>query len=333
MIHKGRAAIFIMSILSSLAATAVLQSGCTGSGHNAGPGSTGAAVPNPLHPQKQTVYSVTTTEVREQRMENYIKINGDVVAETSVSVYPDIEGKVSRIMVRVGDYVRKDQAVAMVDPSKPGSSYKESPVKATITGTVTDVVADLGQNVSTSVPVVELGSLDTLQVEARVPERFIGSVAVGKRAVLTFEPYPGEQFNARVVEVSPALSASSRTLHVTLEFDDPKNLIKVGMFAGIRLVTEVHEKALAVPSDSIVTRDGERVVFVLDTGDSEENPTVSARSVQTGMSADEMTEIIEGVAPGDIVVTAGQTLLKNGAQVTVVENSDETAAPGEGGSR
>jgi uncharacterized protein YdeI (BOF family) len=90
MIRVGRASVFIMGMAAL--AFAALQTGCTGSGKNAPPGASG---PNPFQPQRQTVYSVTTTEVREQRMEDYVKLNGDVVPETSVSVYPDIAGTVS----------------------------------------------------------------------------------------------------------------------------------------------------------------------------------------------------------------------------------------------
>lgn len=323
--------LFIMSMLA-IAATAAVQSGCTGSDRDTRTGSAGAPGPNSVQQQKQSAFSVSTTEVRERRLEEYIKINGDVKAATSVSVYPEVAGTVSRITVRVGDYVVKDQTVAMVDPSRPGSVYKESPVSATITGTVTEVHVDPGQKISTSVPLVELGNLETLQVEARVPERFVGTVGVGTRAELTFEPYPGARFNARVVEVSPVLSASSRTLRVTLEFEDPKNLVKAGMLAGIRLTTRVREKALAVPSNSIVSRNGESVVFVLDPESPAEGiRTVAARNVRAGVTVDGMTEILQGLTAGEVVVTAGQTLLEDGAQVTVVVTGAGMQPGGKGG--
>ncbi|MFW6181691.1 MAG: efflux RND transporter periplasmic adaptor subunit, partial [Spirochaetota bacterium] len=229
--RKKSSPLVIADILAALAATAVLLGGCTGSGPGTGQEPAGTAGRNPG--RQQSVSSVTVTEVREQRMEGYLQLDGDVAPETSVLVYPDIAGKVSRIMVRAGDYARKGQTLALVDPSRPGRIYKESPVQAPIAGTVTDVLADTGQNVSTGVPLVELGSLDTLQVETRVPERFIGSVAVGTRAELTFEPYPGKRFPARVVEMSPVLSPASRTLRVKLAFEDSGGLVKAGMFAEI----------------------------------------------------------------------------------------------------
>lgn len=308
--------------------------------------------------QKHSVFSVTTAVVSRKQIENYIKINGNVVAETEISVYPDIAGKVSRILVRVGEYVKKGQVVATVDPSLPGSSYVESPVKATISGTVTDVVAELGQSVTQSIPIVEIGSLDNLQVETFVPERFIGNMAIGKRAELTFDPYPSKTFEARLVEMSPVLDAEARTLEITLSFEDPENLVKAGMFAEIKLITEVRKNAVTVPSECVVRRDGSSVVFVLDShavlgeesarsdggAQAEQAPsaenapleestppfeylTVTQRAVKAGISVDGVTEIIEGLEPGETVVSRGQTLLENGSHVQVV---DTEAAPGTG---
>jgi membrane fusion protein (multidrug efflux system) len=308
--------------------------------------------------QKHSVFSVTTAVVSRKQIENYIKINGNVVAETEISVYPDIAGKVSRILVRVGEYVKKDQVVATVDPSLPGSSYVESPVKATISGTVTDVVAEIGQSVTQSIPIVEIGSLDNLQVETFVPERFIGNMAIGKRAELTFDPYPSKTFEARLVEMSPVLDAEARTLEITLSFEDPENLVKAGMFAEIKLITEVRKNVVTVPSECVVRRDGSSVVFVLDShavfreesarsdggAQAEQAPsaenapveestppfeylTVTQRAVKAGISVDGVTEIIEGLEPGETVVSRGQTLLENGSHVQVV---DTEAAPGTG---
>ncbi len=304
---------------------------------------------HPLSMRTKSVFAVTTAVVSRRQLENYIKINGNVVAETEISVYPDIAGKVSRILVHVGEYVKKGQFVAMVDPSTPGSNYVESPVKATISGTITDVVAELGQSVTQNIPIVELGNLDNLQVETFVPERFIGSMSIGKRAELTFDPYPEKTFQARVVEMSPILDAEARTLEITLSFVDTENLVKAGMFAEIMLITEVKENAVTVPSECVVRRDGTSVVFVLDSqalpvdGDFnsegvpsaeqalpaenaplEELPqpfeflTVTQRAVKTGITVDGLIEIIEGLEPGETVVYRGQTLLENGSHVQVV---------------
>ena len=281
---------------------------------------------NPFGAQVETVFPVKTYSVTYKRLEDYIKVNGDVVAETKVYVYPDISGKVTSIKVNVGDSVEKGQVVAMVDPSKPGSKYVESPVKAPISGTVTGIPVMLGATVSSTVPIVELGRLNRLHVETSIPERFVGKISIGRRAALSFDAYPGKTFNAKVVEMSPALDPVSRSLMIKLEFSDPERLVKAGMFAEIKLTTEVREKVLTVPSGSVINRSGREVVFILG-----EDSKAMEREVVTGLTVDGVTEIIKGLAAGEHIVTMGQTLLEDGVKVRVVNagvGSDKNGSEG-----
>jgi membrane fusion protein (multidrug efflux system) len=278
-----------------------------------GSGGAGGMGPDSFGTRDQAVFPVNVSPAAYRRLENYIKLNGDVAAETTVYVYPHISGKVTDIKVRVGERVKEGQTVAVVDPSKPGSNYVESPVTASISGIVTSIPVMRGAEVSSATPIVELGSLDRLKVETAVPERFVGKIKVGRSALLSFDAYPGETFRARVAEMNPALDPVSRSMDITLEFNDPKRQVKAGMFAEIRLVTEVRSNALTVPADSVINRGGKQIVFVL------EGTNATEREVATGLSVDGMTEVVSGLSVNEMVVIRGQTLLDDGAKVRVVE--------------
>jgi multidrug efflux pump subunit AcrA (membrane-fusion protein) len=86
--------------------------------------------------QEESIFSVNTTFARVGEIQDHLDINGDIVANETVDVYPDTVGKVSRLPVTLGSFVRKDQVLAWVDPSRPGMNYSESPVRSPITGTV-----------------------------------------------------------------------------------------------------------------------------------------------------------------------------------------------------
>jgi multidrug efflux pump subunit AcrA (membrane-fusion protein) len=273
-----------------------------------------------------TVFPVTTTIAEVGQIEDYIKVNGDVVAETTVYVFPDISGKVTNIAVRVGDYVRKGQTVAMIDPSTPGNKYLENPVTTPISGTVLAVEVDMGKSVSPTIPIVEIGSLDNLQVEVNVPERFIGSISVGSKAQLSFDAYSGLSFDAWVIEMSPVLDTTSRTLQIKLDFQDSKNLVRAGMFASIKLITDERDSAIAIPADSVVSRDGSSVVFVVA-----DDNTAKKRSVTTGIRIDGILEIKEGIQPGESVVIMGQTRLEDGAEVKVIQSETGDGSDGQEG--
>ena len=93
---------------------------------------------------EEAVFAVNVTSAVQGEIFDYLEVNGDVVAESSVDVFADTSGKLLRLAVSVGDYVRKDQTIASVDPSRPGQTFAPSPVKSPINGTITRIPATSG---------------------------------------------------------------------------------------------------------------------------------------------------------------------------------------------
>jgi multidrug efflux pump subunit AcrA (membrane-fusion protein) len=261
----------------------------------------------------ETVFAVDTTTAAGGEILDYLRISGEVVTRTSVDVYPETAGKLSRLPVRLGEYVARDQVIAEVDPSRPGMTYVASPVKSPIAGTVIALPVQEGSTVSQAVPVARIGRLDELEVRTRVAERFVSKVRAGLEAVLRFDAYPAEAFRAVVSELSPVVDPQSRTLEVRLRLAPPDRRIKAGMFAQIKIITERRQGIVKVPADVIVQRFGVSYVFVVLDG------SAQRRKVNPGLRIDNMVEITEGLAAGEEVVLRGQTLLEDKSRVNVVD--------------
>ncbi len=263
-----------------------------------------------------TVFAVTTTEAVSGQIKNLLNVNGDIIAESEVDVYSDIAGKLIRRRVELGDYVRKDQVVADVDPSRPGMSYAANPVKATISGTITSLPFDIGATVSTQTPIATIGDLGTLQVRTHIPERFISRISMGMTAMLELEAYPGYDFEARVSEISPVVDQVSRTLDIKLDLVDRDPRIKAGMFAKVSLITEVKDDIVRIPTDSIVSRFGEDMVFVLNA----DGESVEKRIIKEGIRINGVSEVVDGLSAGEKIIYQGQTLLDDKSAVRVARN-------------
>ena len=261
----------------------------------------------------ETVFAVDTTTATGGEILDYLMISGDVVTRTSVDVYPETAGRLSRLPIRLGEYVARDQVIAEVDPSRPGMTFVASPVKSPIAGTVIALPVQEGATVSQAVPVARIGRLDELEVRARVAERFISKVRVGLDAVLRFDAYPEERFRAIVAELSPVVDPQSRTLEVRLRLAPPDRRIKAGMFGQIKIVTSRKQGIVKVPSDVLVQRFGTYYVFVVKDGGAQR------RKVNPGLQIDNKVEITEGLAAGEEVVLRGQTLLEDKSKVRVVD--------------
>jgi multidrug efflux pump subunit AcrA (membrane-fusion protein) len=265
----------------------------------------------------RTAATVRVTEVITDTIENGVVINGDVLASSQVSIYPTIAtstGKLTQIRFRVGDWVNQGQVVAMVDPSRPGDEYSESPVLSTVGGTVLSAPLNPGDTVGVSTVVYVIGDLSNLVVETFVPERFSNAARRGLGALVSLEALPGEIFQGTVDEVSPVLDPASRTLRIRLRFNSRDSRIRAGMFATVSLVTNTRQDVPVIPRVSVINTYGSWIVFVVD-----DRNIARRRVISLGLENETVLEVVEGLELGDRVVSAGQNFLSDGDLVRIVE--------------
>jgi len=259
--------------------------------------------------------AVRVTPVVRDTIENSVVLNGDVLAINQVSIFPTVAGKITRTNYQVGDRINQGAVVAVVDPSRPGQVYSESPVVSTIGGTVLQAPARRGDTVSTQTAILVVGDLSTLMVETFVPERFSSAAQRGLKAQVFLQAFPGEAFEATVQEVSPVLDPASRTVRIRLGFTggtDPR--IKAGMYATVSLVTNSRRNVPVIPRVAVINTYGSWIVFTVD-----DRNIASRRVITLGLENENYVEVLNGIEVGDRVVSAGQNFLTDGDPVRIVE--------------
>lgn len=267
----------------------------------------------------ETLYAVSTYKTVAGNLDDYLEFGGDVASVNEVMVLPDQAGKITNVLVKVGDMVKKDQTIAYVNPLRVGVVYNDSPVKAPISGRITSLPVTVGSTVSQSSSVAKVARTDDLEIRIAIAERFISRISNGQKATVTFDAYPSVEFGAKIFEVSPVLDTATRTMGVKLRLNPPDSRVKVGMYGRVKLVTESVKNAIVLPISALVTRDGNDYVFVVTTPKSGKNAAVvGLKPVTRGILVDNQVEITKGLEAGEEVVIKGQTLLNDGAKVNVV---------------
>jgi len=258
---------------------------------------------------------VRVTPVILSTIENSVVINGDVLAINQVSIFPTVAGRITRTNYQVGDAIKQGAVVAMVDPSRPGQVYSESPVVSTIGGTVLQAPVNKGDTVSVQTAILVVGDLSTLMVETFVPERFSSAAQRGLKAQVSLAAFPGEIFEAAVQEVSPVLDPSSRTVRIRLGFTGQMDArIKAGMYATVSLVTNSSVNVPVIPRASAINTYGSWIVFTVD-----DTNIATRKVISLGLENENYVEVLAGLEVGDKVVSAGQNFLSDGDPVRVVE--------------
>jgi multidrug efflux pump subunit AcrA (membrane-fusion protein) len=281
--------------------------------------------------QAVPVFAVNTTSSVQGQIRDYLALSGDIVAGSTVDAYSDAAGKVTRLMVSVGDRVTRGAPIAEVDPSKPGMNYLPGVVSSPLTGTIVSLPAQVGMTVSQAVPIARIagGSAVTSGLEIRlyVAERFVSKMAMSLPCEITLDAWPGEVFRGSISEISPVLDPASRTMEVRVNVDNSGSRLKAGMFAKVRVITERKENIVKIPAPALVQRFGESYVFTVETDPADPALLLARKTIVTpGILIDNVLEVQQGLAPDTEIIVRGQSLLEDGARVNVVDRTPPLSA-------
>jgi membrane fusion protein (multidrug efflux system) len=177
-----------------------------------------------------------------------------------------------------------------------------------------------GDFVQVGTKLVELVSLDPIEVVFHVAEVDSGRVEVGQAVKVRVASHPDEVFQASVSVVYPTIDPDSRTLRVKATLENSDGRLRPGLFARADLGIRVRNGVQMIPEESVLQRADGAVVFRLVGGE-----RVERRVVSVGEYHDGLVEIEAGLAPSDVVVTRGHAELVDGALVRVAKPSGQAA--------
>ncbi len=303
------------------------KSGASGAGPQGSPrGAPSKAAGNPgksggfKSQQSQNVTSIRSQVAEISSLQDYVFTTGEIEPQASVDVFPEISGKIKEIAVNLGSQVNKGDLLVKIDPSSPGMQYALNPVYSPISGTVTTLPVKQGMTVSTGTTLATVGDVENLQLTASVPERYVSSLKVGLKADVTLEAYQDAVFSASVVRVSPVVDSTSRTKEIILNFDSADSRINAGMFAKVKLYTDVYDGAVAIPSDAVIEKSNKKYIYIVNSDN-----TVSQREVTVGKSVDGVIQLLSGVNEGEKMVVEGMRVLGDGSAVKDISASSQGA--------
>jgi len=287
-------------VLALLAAAATLPQGCKNREAGA------------LNALEKDRFLVKTEKAQTRNLEEYILLSGSVKAMDEATLYPRTSGKLLRNVLKEGDQVARDQAVALIERDEPGVVYEPAPVPSTLKGVIGRVYQDTGANVTPQTPIALVVNQDQVRVAVDVPEQYVGKVFQDQRAVIKVDAFPDHRFNGKVYRVSPVVDSRSRNSMVEVLVDNADGRLKSGMFAEARLIVASRGAALSVPAGAVVAVDGGDFVFVPANG----GALASRVPVRTGIKTSEFVQI-SGVKEGAEVITFGLYGLKDGSKIKV----------------
>ncbi len=177
-------------------------------------------------------------------------------------------------------------------------------------------LVDVGDYIKDGADIVNLEDLGSMKVQFALPERVIDRLRVGQAVEVAVDALPGRSFKGRVQAIDSQVDANGRALQVLAQVENPGALLKPGMFARPRVLFAVREAAVVVPEEALVPVGGKQLIFMVAEG--ADGKKVARRiDAKLGLRLPGRVEVLDGLKPGDTVVTAGHARLLRGNEVPV----------------
>lgn len=244
-------------------------------------------------------------------IDSTIEIGGTVTSGTPVAILGEATGTLKNFDLEVGDIVEADQVLAQIDPSRPGMNYKMKDVTAPISGTVIGVSTKEGSMVAPSSPLGYIEDLSDLSIKVNIIEKYISQVKIGQTVKIAFTAFNGQIFKGTVTDIDPTVNTQTKTLGVTIEFDDAQDVIIPGMFATNTIIIKTIDDALLIPSTSVFAKDNNFYVYTI------KNDRIKKTNIEKGLENYDWVQVTEGLEEGDVIVNTRSSLLTEGATVSI----------------
>lgn len=329
-------------------------------------GSQTATKPAPGGPATAGIV-IEATQVKSVRMSQGLTAVGSLRSDESVTVRPEVSGRISEFGFREGQRVDKGATLIRFDTSVQRAELEQSEanlglsksrlersrdlftkgfisaqardeaesnfkvaqatydlsqarltkleIRAPFAGIVGLRMVSIGDYVKDGQDIVNLEGVDPLKVDFRIPEIYLKQVAVGQSLQITLDAFPNQTFLGKVFAINPLVDTNGRSIVIRALVKNAEARLRPGMFARVRLLFSEARDSVAVPEQSLIPVGDEQYLFKVVDG------RAQRFKVEIGQRRDGQVEVLQGLAAGEVVVTAGQLKLRDGSQVKIATDT------------
>jgi len=192
------------------------------------------------------------------------------------------------------------------------TQISQSAIYAPFDGVVTQRLLDPGAFAGPNQPIVRVSQLDTVYVNANVPDEDLRYVRAGTRARFTTQSIPGKTFSGAIADVNATPTSGTLSYRARIREPNPGDSLRGGMLVSVIVEKERHRGATVVPRTAIFQSDQGTNVYTVVNGKAKMLP------VSVGLQTDTLAEVRGGaIRPGTTVITTRPDALQDGSVVAV----------------
>ena len=234
--------------------------------------------------------------------------NNKALLEKSFISQNAYDGVINTVQVAEANLRSADAQAAIAE-----RALGDAQIRAPFAGIVAKRWVNVGDKVSSDMPVVHLVDLSRMELEAQVPVSEIPFVKVGQEVAFRVDGFIGRPFTGRVERVNPSAEAGSRSISIFVTLPNSDGALRGGMFASGSLAARLGTEVEVIPASALLEEGGQSFVYVVKGGKVERRSvTIGTRNKERGL-----VEVRDGLERGVPVITVKADGLKAGATAVV----------------
>ena len=190
--------------------------------------------------------------------------------------------------------------------------------KTRIVASIEGVIVDLpyytqSTQVETGATIVKIMDYQVMYMDVQLPEKYISVIKPGQVVKLTNYTIPEDTIIGSITQLSPAINADTRTFKGNISINNPKLVLRPGMFVKADIVTSRKDSVIVIPKNIILSRQKGKTVFIIDRG------VAAERIIETGLENITNAEVIRGLSRNERIVNSGFETLSNKSKVKIIK--------------
>lgn len=188
---------------------------------------------------------------------------------------------------------------------------------------IASIDVEVNENVASGQQVASVSCGDAFEVALELPESLIGSIDEWTPVTLRFGALPKEEFSGEISEIAVASAAGSAAFPVVIKIIGSHPSLRSGLAADVtfQFDSSSAEGVFVLPVDAVVKDPAGTFVLIAEASEADDEAVVRRRAVTLGELTQSGIEVVEGLAVGDRVITAGISVIREGQRVLIPETN------------
>lgn len=206
--------------------------------------------------------------------------------------------------------ISAQKAVAQIN-----AQIAKTVIRAPFSGTIDEVYVEKGEVVSASPQgLMRIVNLGNMYVSTSIPETYIGKLKIGTE-VDVYLTSLNKTYKGKVRQIGNFINPNNRSFGIEVSVPNPENLLRPNQVAKMKVIDYVSKNAVVVPTN-VIQQDSKKNSFVYTVTNSTGKSGIAKKViVKTGLSSDNVTEILSGLDSDAIIVTEGMNTISDGMKL------------------